>query len=486
MGIGHRYASISDHLLRCMMKEKLEKTNDYEWILPRTARAGMNVAAKIIANSAILEAVEDPAVEQLTNVACMPGIIEPVIGLPDMHWGYGLPMGSVAAFDAKEGVISSGLCGFDINCGVNFIRTNLTYNQVREKLRELVPALFEAVPCGVGSKGRLRLTPDQLDDVLVRGVDWAVENGYGTKDDMKNMEENGCMSGADPQLVSDLAKRRGIPQLGTLGSGNHFLEIQKISDILDDRTAGSWGLTKKDQVCIMLHCGSRGLGHQVATDYLKIQEKAVQRFGIQLPDPQLACAPVNSKEGQDYFAAMKCAVNYSFTNRLVMTQWIRETFEKVFALDWEAMDMHTVYGLCHNVVKMEKHKVEGKNRDLIVHRKGATRSFPGIPVLIAGSMGTASYICSGTETAMAKTFGSSCHGAGRTMSRNTAIKAFRGEQVKKELEAKGEVVRATSSESLAEEAPQAYKDVESVVDSVVGAGISKKVARMVPLGVIKG
>lgn len=464
------------------MKEKIQKINDYEWLLPKNAREGMKVDAKIIANRAILDAIEDSAVQQLTNVACLPGIVEPVIGLPDMHFGYGLPMGAVSAFDSEKGIISAGLCGFDINCGINSIRTNLTVNEVREKLKELVPALFNAIPCGVGSKGKLRLNYDELDEVMTQGVNWAVENGYGTKEDIKNTEENGCMPGADPSKVFDLAKKRGLPQLGTLGAGNHFLEIQKVSDILDKEYAKKLGIVDKDQVLIMLHCGSRGFGHQIATDYLKIQEKAVKKYNIWLPDRQLACAPVNSEEGQDYYKAMKCAVNYSFTNRLVMTQWIRETFEKVFKKSWEDMDMQTVYAICHNVVKLDK--IKGKK--YYVHRKGATRAFPDTPVLIAGTMGTASYICKGTELALEKTFGSSCHGSGRAMSRHAALRQFRGEKVSDELKEKGIVSKASNWKSFAEEAPGCYKDVEQVVDSVHNAGISLKVVRMKPLGVLKG
>jgi tRNA-splicing ligase RtcB len=394
-------------------------------------------------------------------------------------------MGAVAAFDAEEGIISAGLCGFDINCGINSIRTNLSYKEIKEKLKELVPALFNTVPCGVGSKGKLRLDDDQLNQVLTNGCEWAVENNYGVKEDLKHIEENGKMPGADSKKVSDLAKKRGKPQLGTLGAGNHFLEIQKVTDIYDDK-AKEWGIKDKDQVLIMLHCGSRGFGHQVASDYLKIQEQAVKKYNIWIPDRQLVCAPANSKEGQDYFTAMKCAVNYSFTNRLVMTQWIRETFEKIFNKDWESMDMHTIYGICHNVVKKEKHTVNGEKRELFVHRKGATRSFPDQPVLLAGSMGTSSYILKGTEIAMQKSFGSSAHGAGRAMSRHGALRQFRGEEIQKELAEKGIISKATSPKSLAEEAPKAYKDVDNVIESVQNSGISLKVARVEPIGVMKG
>jgi tRNA-splicing ligase RtcB len=468
------------------MKEKLKKLNDYEWELDKNVRERMNVKAKIIANKPILDAIEDAAVEQLTNVACLPGVVEHVVGLPDMHWGYGLPMGAVSAFDFEKGIISAGLCGFDINCGVNSIRTNLNYNDIKDKLKELVPALFDTIPCGVGSKGKLRLNPSELDKVLMNGLNWAVENGYGVKGDIEHTEENGCMKGADSNKVSALAKKRGCPQLGTLGAGNHFLELQKVTDIFDEKKAKEWGITFKDQVLIMVHCGSRGLGHQVASDYLKIQEQAVRKYNIWIPDRQLVCAPANSQEGQDYFKAMKCAVNYSFTNRLVMTQWIREVFEKIFKKDWESLDMNTIYAIAHNVVKEEEHVVEGKKKKLLVHRKGATRSFPDIPVLLAGSMGTASYLMVGTETAMKKTFGSSAHGAGRRMSRHAAIKQFWGEKVQKDLLEKNIISKATHPKSLAEEAPGAYKDVEEVVDSIHGAGISLKVVRLEPIGVMKG
>ncbi|MCK4531288.1 MAG: RtcB family protein [Candidatus Aenigmarchaeota archaeon] len=468
------------------MKEKMKKLNDFEWYLPKGVREKMNVGAKIIANKIIVDQVEDAAVEQLTNVACLPGIIEPVVGLADMHWGYGLPMGSVMAFDPEEGVISSGCTGFDINCGVNSIRTNLTYDEVKDKLKELVPALFSAIPCGVGSKGKLKLTPEQLNEVLTKGVNWAVENGYGTKDDIEHTEERGCMEGADPNKVSDLAKKRGLQQLGTLGAGNHFLEIQKVSDIFDKEFAKKLGINDVNQVLIMLHCGSRGLGHQVASDYLKIHEQAVKKYNIWLPDKQLVGAPANSKEGQDYFAAMKCAVNYSFTNRLVMTQWIRETFERVFRKDWESMDMHAIYAIAHNITKKEEHTIDGKKKEIYVTRKGATRAFPDVPALIAGTMGTSSYILKGTETAMEKTFGSTVHGAGRAMSRHAAIRKFWGGKVKEDLANKGIVAQSTHPKVLAEEAPGAYKNVDDVIESVHGIGISLKVARAVPIGVCKG
>ncbi len=468
------------------MKEKLKQVNEFEWSLPKGVRERMRVDARIIANKKILEAIEDAAVQQLTNVATLPGVINPVVGLPDMHWGYGLPMGAVGAFDAEEGIISSGLCGFDINCGITLIRTNLKADEVRSKLKELIPTLFNTVPTGVGVKGKLRLSPQELDEVLTQGLDWAVEKGHITRKDQEATEEKGVMRGADPSKVSDLAKKRGGPQLGTLGAGNHFLEVQEITDILDSETANKWGLKEKGQAMIMLHCGSRGLGHQVATDYLKIQEQAVKKYKIWLPDPQLACAPASSQEGQDFFAAMQAAVNYAFVNRAVMTGWTRNAFEKVFGREWEDMGMETLYSIAHNIVKLEEHKVNGEKRKLYIHRKGATRSYPDVPVLIAGSMGTSSYLLKGTEAAMEKTFGSSAHGAGRSMSRSAAIRKFWGGRIKEDLAKRGIIAQSTHPKVLSEEAPQAYKDVEAVVDSVHGAGVSLKVARMVPLGVIKG
>ena len=463
------------------MKEKLKQINDFEWILPKDSKKGMNVDAKIIASKKMMNVIEDEAINQLTNVTMLPGVENPVIGLPDMHWGYGFPVGAVSAFDENEGIISSGLCGFDINCGINLVRTNLTYKEVKDKLNELVQAIYNKVPVGVGTKGKIRLTKDQLDELIVKGAKWAVDNGYGTKDDLKHTEENGAMPNADPTKVSDLAKKRGMPQLGTLGAGNHFLEIQKVTHILDSQ-AEKWGIKDKNQVLFMIHCGSRGFGHQIATDYLKIQEKAVKKYNIKIPDQQLACAPVSSQEGQDFFAAMKAAVNYSFTNRLIITHWVREAFEEVFKKSSEDMDISTIYGICHNVIKYEKIK----NKNYYVHRKGATRSFPDLPVLIAGSMGTSSYLLKGTKEALEKTFGSSAHGAGRSMSRSKALKEFRGQDIIKELSEKGIVSKSPSPKGMAEEAPLAYKDVEEVINSIKGAGISIPVTRLAPIGVLKG
>jgi tRNA-splicing ligase RtcB len=482
------------------MKEKLVQQDEFRWWLDKSARPRMNVGAKIIGSKKIITSLEDAAVEQLTNVATLPGAIEPVLAMPDAHWGYGLPMGAVGAFDAEEGIISAGCTGFDINCGVRLIRTNLRFEDVTPKLTQLVDELFNRVPAGVGSKGRLRLSEGQFNEVLRHGAKWAVDNGYGVQEDLAHCEEGGGMEGAatkTPQ-ITEKAMRRGRPQLGTLGAGNHYLEIQKVEKIFDEAVAKVFGL-EKDQVVVMLHCGSRGFGHQVATDYLESMAVAVKKYDIWLPDQQLVCAPATSTEGQDYYAAMKAAVNFAFCNRQVMTHWIREGFEAVYGQDWEALGLNLVYDVTHNICKFETHKVNGTKREMYVHRKGATRAFGpgnpkipkdyqsiGQPVLIGGSMGTASYVLVGTEQAMKETFGSTCHGAGRAMSRSAAIRKYHGRDVKRALEAKGKVIRSIGTKILAEEAPNAYKDVHIVVDSVHGADISRKVASQIPLGVVKG
>lgn len=482
------------------MKEKLKQLDDFRWWLEKSARPRMNVGSKIIGSERVIEAVEDAAIEQLTNVATLPGVIEPVLAMPDIHWGYGLPMGAVGAFDAEEGIISAGCTGFDINCGVRLIRTNLTPKEVKPKLRQLMDELFNRVPAGVGSKGKLHLSNAEFDEVLQLGAGWAVKTGRGIEADLEHCEENGCMEGAatDPPIVSEKARRRGRPQLGTLGAGNHYLEVQIVEKVFHEQAAKTFGL-EQNQVVIMLHTGSRGFGHQIATDYLEQMEDAVKKYNIWLPDRQLVCAPANSPEGQAYYAAMKAAVNFAFCNRQVMTHWIREGFQTIFGRDWEKLDMHLVYGVCHNICKFETHELNGKNQNLYVHRKGATRAYGpgnpyipqvyrnvGQPVLIGGSMGTASYVLVGTDQAMEETFGSTCHGAGRAMSRSRAIKSFHGQQIRRSLEQQGKVIRSISSKILAEEAPKAYKDVDIVVDSVHGAGISKKVTRQIPIGVVKG
>ncbi|RMF90988.1 MAG: RtcB family protein [Methanobacteriota archaeon] len=483
------------------MKEKLKSVGKNRWEIPigsRTKEPRMRVPGRIIGSQKIIEWAEDAAIEQLTNVATLPGIVRYTVGMPDIHWGYGLPMGAVSAFDEEEGIISAGMTGFDINCGIRMIKTNMSYEEVRPRIKELINALFRNVPSGVGSKSRLRLTPGELEEVMTRGAEWAVEKGFGTREDLLHLEEGGVMEGADPEKVSPEAKKRGMPQAGTLGAGNHFLEIQRVEELYDAKRAEAYGLVK-DNIVIMLHCGSRGFGHQIATDYLRILDRAVKKYGIALPDHQLVCAPATSQEGQDYFAAMKAGVNYAFANRQVMTHRIRESFEEVFKRDWQDLGMDVLYDVCHNICKYEEHIVDGEKRNLYVHRKGATRAFPpghkdvpaayrsvGQPVLIAGSMGTASYVLSGTEQAMMETFGSTCHGAGRAMSRKKAIKSWHGDEIRRSLEKEGMLVVATSPKVIAEEAPAAYKDVDEVVESVHAAGISLKVARLVPLAVAKG
>jgi|Deesub1362A_J573_1020465.scaffolds.fasta_scaffold05098_1 tRNA-splicing ligase RtcB len=481
------------------MKDKLKQLSPYKWLISKSLISRMRVDAIFYANDWVFSNVEDSAIQQLTNVASLPGVIEPVIGMPDMHWGYGLPMGAVGVFDKNDGVISCGCTGFDINCGIHMLTTNLCFEEVKPHLNRLIDKLFKNIPCGVGAKSKLKVSRGELEEILVTGAKWAVKKGFGVEDDLIRIEENGCIKGGDPSCVSERALQRGAPQLGTLGAGNHFLEIQQVSHIYDKKVAEKFGIQREGQITIMVHCGSRGLGHQVATDYLEIHKRAAEKYGIKLPDPQLVCAPATSPEGERYFKAMKCAANYAFCNRQMIAHWVRESFSQVFEKKWEDLGIATIYDVCHNICKLEKHKVGGKIKEVYVHRKGATRAFPkghnevpkiyqevGQPVLIAGSMGTASYILVGVEKTMEETFGSSCHGAGRQASRKKAIKSFRGEKVKKELEAQGKVVRATHPKILAEEAPLAYKDVDKVVETVDLAGISKKVARMVPVGIAKG
>jgi tRNA-splicing ligase RtcB (3'-phosphate/5'-hydroxy nucleic acid ligase) len=382
-------------------------------------------------------------------------------------------------------MISSGLCGFDINCGMIFSVTNLQYDEVKDRVPELIKALFDAIPCGVGGKAKLHLTDEQLDAVMREGVKWCVNNDYGTQDDLEHTEEKGKMDGADPGLVSDLAKKRGKKQLGTLGAGNHFIELQKVDKVFDEEYAKQWGI-REGQLVYMIHSGSRGLGHQVATDHLKLQEKAVEEFNIQLADNQLACAPVKSKQGQEYFKAMQCAANYAFANRHMMNHWMRQTMMQVLGMSEEELGAKMVYSLCHNIVKLEEYEINGGKQQCYVHRKGATRAFPDQPVLIPGSMGTSSWVLAGTQKAMEETFGSSAHGAGRVLSRKKAISTFKGKEVSEKMLAQGIVSKSTNWESMAEEAPGAYKDVDEVIETVHDLGICKKVARLVPVGVIKG
>ncbi|WP_406659870.1 RtcB family protein [Methanolobus sp. ZRKC3] len=476
----------------------LTRINDNTWELPEDFKPGMNVPGRIFLSRSLLDALEWDALDQVANVASLPGIQKYSFAMPDAHIGYGFPIGGVAAFDKDTGVISPGGVGFDINCGVRLIRSNLMEDDVRPVLTELLDALFEAIPTGVGSKSRLRVNDVELDEVFTQGVKWAVENGYGSVADMEHCESKGMIPGADPSKVSIKARKRGRPQIGTLGSGNHFLEVQYVDKIYDEKAAEAFGL-KEGQITFMIHCGSRGAGHQICTDHLQILTQASKKYKISLADKQLACAPAQSPEAQDYFKAMACAANYAWVNRHVIMHWSREVFERFFAKEFGDLGLDLVYDVAHNVAKLEEHTVDGKKKELYVHRKGATRAFPpghhdlpedyretGQPVIIPGSMGTASYVLHGTEDAMDISFGSACHGAGRVMSRSHAKRELRGEDVQKSLGSRGIVVRATQPSLIAEEAPQVYKSSSEVVNVVHDLGIAKKVARLLPMGVIKG
>jgi tRNA-splicing ligase RtcB len=472
---------------------ELLRKSDLVWEIP--PRGGMKVPATIYASSRLLESVKnDKTLEQARNVACLPGIVRMSYVMPDAHQGYGFPIGGVAAFDPDEGVISPGGVGYDINCGVRLLRTDFTEKDIAPRRRELLSGIFKEVPAGVGKGGVTRLSRNVLKEILVKGADWAVENGYGTKDDLQMTEEYGRMKDADPSGISTRAMERGIPQLGTLGAGNHFLEIQKVSDIYDQALAGTFGVQAVGQVVVMIHCGSRGLGHQVASDYIELMENTFGTRG--LPDRELIHAPVRSTLGRQYYESMCAAVNYAFANRQMIAHWVRDVFSRVMG---NAGGMRQVYDVCHNVAKLETHIVEGKAREVCVHRKGATRSFGpgrpeipeayrahGQPVIIPGSMGTASYLLVGTAEAEGLSFGSTAHGAGRLMSRHEALRRFRGEQIRDDLERKGIELQSTSWKGVAEEASGAYKDVDEVVRVSHEIGIGRLVARVVPMGVMKG
>ena len=478
----------------------LKKIDNYRWEIPTSYKAGMSVPGLIFASESMLNHIwEEQVFQQVANVAFLPGIVERSLAMPDIHWGYGFPIGGVAATRVKDGVVSPGGVGFDINCGVRLLRTNLTEEEVRPKIEQLIADLFVNIPSGVGSTGKIRVSEKELNEVLVKGSRWALEKGYGEAEDIVVTEESGCIKGANPDKVSSKAKKRGIPQLGTLGSGNHFLEVQVVAEIYDREAAMAMGIGDVGQVLVLIHTGSRGFGHQVCTDYVALLGEAVKRYGISLPDRQLACAPVNSPEGQDYLAAMACAANYAWTNRQCITHWVRESFIKVFGKSLSELGLEQVYDVTHNIAKIEEYTIDGKKHTLCVHRKGATRAFPaghpdvpdiykniGQPVLIPGDMGRCSYILLGTEIAMKESFGSTCHGAGRVQSRAAAKRSLRGADVAQALAARGITVKAGSMGSLAEEASEAYKDVTEVVDVTHQAGISHKVAKAVPIGVTKG
>ncbi|MEO0254714.1 MAG: RtcB family protein [candidate division WOR-3 bacterium] len=480
-------------------KGPLNQIDDVTFEIPKNYKPGMRVPGIIFATKKLMESiVQDKAPEQVANVAHLPGILKASLAMPDIHWGYGFPIGGVAAMDENEGVISPGGVGYDINCGVRVLRTNLKKEEVEPYLDKLLDTLFINVPSGVGAKGKLRVSERDLEDVMVMGAKWAVKKGFGTEEDLKRTESYGAMPGADPSPVSKKARERGMPQLGTLGSGNHFLELQVVEKIFDEESAKKMGLFL-GQVCLMIHCGSRGFGHQIADDFIKIMLNAMRKYNIDLPDKQLACAPINSKEAKDYIKAMTAAANFAWCNRQMIAHWVRESFEKVFGKSSEELGIYMVYDVAHNIAKREKHVINGKERWVWVHRKGATRAFPphhpeipeiykeiGQPVLIPGSMGTGSYILVGTKTAMEKSFGSTCHGAGRVLSRAAAVRASKGRNIEAELLKIGVKIRAASRDTMEEEIPDAYKDLDIVVDVVDRAGISKKVARLKPFGVVKG
>ncbi|WP_424357482.1 RtcB family protein [Methanocella sp. MCL-LM] len=473
----------------------LVKVREDIYELPINSKPGMLVPGRVFLSDKLVGDLEQDAIQQVANVATLPGIQKYSMAMPDAHVGYGFPIGGVAAFDMEKGVISPGGVGFDINCGVRLLRSPLQLQDVAGKTDALIESLYREVPSGVGSESKFRASEDVLTQVFNHGARWAVENGYGVKSDLEHCEENGEMKGADSAKVSRKARDRGKPQLGTLGSGNHFLEIQHIEKIYDEAAAKAFGL-EEGGITVMIHCGSRGAGHQICTDYVRTLEQASRKYGIKLADRQLACAPLTSQEAQDYFGAMAAGANYAWANRQMISHWVREAFNKQFHTD---LKMDLVYDVAHNVAKYEEHTVDGEKKKLCVHRKGATRAFApgrielpvtyrqiGQPVIIPGSMGSASYVLVGAQGAMDMTFGSTCHGAGRVMSRSAAKKEVHGNEIKRELAERGIIVKAPSAAAISEEAPEVYKDIDEVVEVVHRLGISRKVARLVPLAVAKG
>jgi tRNA-splicing ligase RtcB len=479
---------------------QLTKIDDYRWEIPTSYKPGMRVPGLIYSSEEMLDSIkEEQSLEQVANVAFLPGIVKSSLAMPDIHWGYGFPIGGVAAMDIKEGVISPGGVGYDINCGVRLLCTSLTEAEVRPKINQLINELFRNIPSGLGSEGKIKASHKEMRELMVEGARWAVRRGFGSEEDLEATEEEGCLGGADPDKITPQAVKRGMPQAGTLGSGNHFLEVQVVKEIFAPEIAKVMGIVQTGQILVLIHTGSRGFGHQVCTDHLRVMEKAVFRYGINLPDRQLACAPIESPEGKDYFAAMACAANYAWNNRQCIAHWTRESFSRIFGKSPEELGMRQVYDVAHNIAKMEEHTVDGRKVKLCVHRKGATRAFPaghrdiplrykkiGQPVLIPGDMGRCSFIAVGTQKAMEESFGSTCHGAGRMMSRGAARRSLKGRDVARDLAERGIVVKAGDIPSLAEEASSAYKDVTRVVEAVHQAGISRKVAMATPLGIIKG
>jgi tRNA-splicing ligase RtcB len=464
----------------------VERVGPYLWRIPPDARPGMRVPGLVVADEALMTAIRsDASLEQVANGATLPGIVKASLAMPDIHQGYGLPVGGVVATDAEHGVVSPGAIGFDINCGVRLLRTGLDAADVAPHLRQLVDGLYATIPTGVGARATVALTARDLAAVMEDGAAWAAAHGHGGRDDLDHIESGGRLAGARPDCVSPRARERGLHQLGSLGSGNHFLELQVVDEVHDATTAAALGV-RAGQLTVMIHTGSRGVGHQVCTDYLKVTGAALRRHGISVPDRQLACAPVDSPEAADYLGAMRAAANFAFANRQVLAHAAHDVLLRVLGLAPRDLAMGVVYDVAHNIAKEEEHEVDGRRRRLLVHRKGATRAFPGQPVIVPGDMGRYSYLLVGTEVALRETFGSTCHGAGRRMSRTAAVKAARGRRIDQELEAGGVVARATGRDALAEEMPEAYKDVREVVDVVHRFGISTRVARLRPLGVIKG
>lgn len=479
----------------------LEKIDDYSWRIPQEFKPGMRVPGRVFADQELLEKIKtDRTLLQCANVAHLPGIYKYAITLPDGHEGYGFPIGGVAATDRYEGVISPGGVGYDINCGVRLLTTNLTERDIRPELKKLIDIIFSKVPSGLGSRRKdFRVTAGELDRLMMEGVPWLLDQGIGWKGDEEHCEEKGHMETANPDKVSPTAKKRGATQIGTLGSGNHFLEIQKVDKIFDSKVAKAFGINEEGQVTVMIHVGSRGFGHQICSDYLRVMERAVHKYKIELPDRELACAPGNSPEADMYFQAMSCAVNYAFANRQAITHSVRQSFEQVFKQPAETFGLQLVYDVAHNIAKIEEHKIDGQRKKVWIHRKGATRAFPpnspeipldyrdlGQPVIIPGSMGSSSWLLVGQEKAMEVTFGSTAHGAGRMMSRSAAKRRFWGGDIKKALEERGIIVRSASSVILAEEADSAYKNVDKVVEVSNRIGIATRVARLLPMAVAKG
>lgn len=477
---------------------KLKKITDYLWEIPPIG--GMRVPGRIYASEELMRDVKtDESIKQVMNVAHLPGILKYSLAMPDIHWGYGFPIGGVAATDAEEGVISPGGVGYDINCGVRLVRSHLTFDEVRDRIKPLVTRLYQRIPAGVGSEGAIkRLSSTDERSVVKNGARWAITQGYGRASDLDHMEEYGCLAGADPDDVSDKAYERGAHQIGTLGSGNHFIEVDIVEEVFDEAAAAAFGLFK-DQVCVMIHSGSRGFGYQICDDYLKVMEQAMRKYGINLPDRQLACAPLGSPEAKSYFGAMYGAANFAWANRQVMMHSAEQAFMDALSISPTQLGFQLVYDVCHNIGKFEEHTIDGQQRRVCMHRKGATRAFGpghpqvpeayravGQPVIIPGDMGTNSYVLVGTGAAMEQTFGSSCHGAGRVKSRHQALKNARGRDLHREMADRGIIVMSTGRRTIAEEMPEAYKDVSRVVDVMHKAGISRKVARLRPIGVVKG